>query len=123
MLYEIKNVKQYQGEPKRRWFFDHEIDLLVWFDDRDEIVGFQLCYDKLRDQRALTWFRGSGYHYNRVDDGERDGGRRGVKAIPVLLMDGSFDHRRIAAVFREKSKDIPNWISTFVYEKIASYSS
>lgn len=39
MLYEIKNIRQYEGEQKRRWFFDREIDLTVWFDESDDIVG------------------------------------------------------------------------------------
>jgi len=30
MLCEIKNVKQYDGEPQRRWFVDDYFDLIVW---------------------------------------------------------------------------------------------
>jgi len=30
MLYEIKDISQYPDEPKRRWFFDHSLDLTVW---------------------------------------------------------------------------------------------
>ena len=44
-------------EYKKRWFFDHEIDLLIWLNADNEIVGFQLCYDKLNNPHALTWFK------------------------------------------------------------------
>ena len=118
MLYEIKEIKQYRGEPRRCWFFDHEIDLTVWYDEQNEIVGFQLCYDKLAEQHALTWDQKTGYHHHRVDDGESDKSTRGFKGIPILLMDGFFDHKRIADIFQRKSKEICNDVSQFVYEKI-----
>lgn len=89
MLYEIKKVKSYKDEPRRRWFFDHDIDLTVWFDDADEIVGFQLCYDKPKNPHAFTWDKENGYRHHQIDDGERlDTLAR--KGIPTLMLDGSF---------------------------------
>ncbi|MFZ5562722.1 MAG: hypothetical protein ACOZBW_01615 [Thermodesulfobacteriota bacterium] len=118
MLYEIKKVSQHPGEPRRRWFFDHEIDLTVWFDPAGKIESFQLCYDKPGDPHALSWSRDGGYGHHRVDDGE-DGGGAG-KGIPILLADGRFDSQRIAGLFDRKSRDIPRYIARFVSVRIAS---
>jgi hypothetical protein len=115
MLYEIKKVKQHDGEPLRRWFFDHEIDLLIWIDESDEIVGFQLCYDKINDPHALTWHLKSGYQHNRIDDGD-------AFEIPILITDRQVDTKTIASAFKEKSRDIEEHITAFVYEKILDYA-
>ena len=72
MLKEYKRVRQIKGEAQRRWFSDDFFDLIVWFDESKNIVGFQLCYDILKISRALTWHQDGGYSHNRVDDGEND---------------------------------------------------
>lgn len=108
MLYEIKGVKQDSIEFEKRWFFDHEIDLLIWCDTKNEITGFQLCYDKLKDPHALTWFKDKGYNHNRIDDYREDkiGRRRGS---PILLADGKFEIEKIAEVFFRQSKNIDSF--------------
>ncbi len=121
MLYEISNIRQYEGEHRRRWFFDHEIDLTVWVDSADRIVAFQLCYDKTQNQHALTWRQDTGYHHNRVDDGESDDSIGRFKGTPMLFMDGEFDEQRIALLFRKESKDIPERIARFVYDRIKAH--
>jgi len=121
MLYEIKKVKQHPGEPRRRWFFDHEIDLTVWFDPANKIESFQICYDKPGDPHALTWSRDAGFQHHRVDDGEESGRAGYAKAIPILVMDGRFDWHRIAELFVRKSGDLPRYIARFVSAKIVSY--
>lgn len=83
MLREIADVKQIPGEPKRRWFSDEVFDLIVWENPAGGIAGFQLCYDKGADQRALTWFPESGLRICAVDNGE---GRPGKpKGVPILV--------------------------------------
>ena len=120
MLYEIKDVKSYDKEPKRRWFFDHDIDLTVWFDETEKIVAFQICYDKLKDPHAFTWRDKTGYHHHKIDDGERTG-TIAPKGIPILTLDGSFDKEKIARLFQQKSKDIDPKVSSFVYDKIMQF--
>lgn len=116
MLYEIHNIRQNEGESKRRWFTDDFFDLLIWLDKRNEITGFQLCYDKSGDQRALTWHRESGYTHNRVDEGESKPGK--PKSIPMLVLDGRFENEEIASIFKKKSTNIEKSISEFIYKKI-----
>ena len=67
---EIPDVEQVPGEPRRRWFFSHEQDLIVWFGADGAPVGFQLAYGKYRHERALRWKAGKGFTHDAVDDGE-----------------------------------------------------
>jgi hypothetical protein len=76
MLVEIRNTRQIEGEGFRRWFTDEFFDLIVWYDEKRTLVGFQLCYDKEGRERALTWTREHGFQHNRIDDGEVTGAQR-----------------------------------------------
>lgn len=119
MLYEIRNIKQNEGEPRRRWFIDDYFDLVVWIDETDEVEGFQLCYDKSVNQHALTWHRESGYMHNRVDDGEDKPGK--PKGIPILVTDGNFNHKKTAEIFKKESTDLDEKISASIYKQILEY--
>jgi len=120
MLYEIKNIRQYPNEPKRRWFFDHSLDLTVWLDGHGDILGFQLCYNKTQAPYALTWSRSGGYRHNRVDDGgENRAGK--MKRIPILLKNGVFSPLEVAEAFKSISGGIEPSISDFVYRKLIGY--
>lgn len=120
MLCEIRNVKQYGGEPQRRWFVDDYFDLIVWLGEGKEIIGFQLCYDKLKNQHALTWHKHSGYIHNRVDDGEHKPGK--YKATPVLVTDGRFEAEAVAEIFKRESKTMNKELARFIYQKLRKYS-
>ena len=121
MMNEIRNVRQHKGEAKRRWFFDSEVDLTVWVDDDNGLIGFQLTYDRPLTPHALTWFDGKGFSHNTVDDGEMPG-TMARKGTPILLPDGVFDIERVSQIFKNKSKEIDTEIAQFVYDKIRSYS-
>jgi len=66
MLRELANVRQVAGEPRRRGFFCHEIDLVL-FEDEQGICAFQLAYDKPRRERSLSWQRQGGFRHYLVD--------------------------------------------------------
>lgn len=99
-----KHVKQNPGEPHRRWFEDDYFDLIVWEDEKFAIIGFQLCYDKLHNQHAITWTEKTGFMHNKVDDGENKPGK--YKSTPILVADGIFDHETIAETFKRNSVDL-----------------
>ncbi len=119
MLKEYTHVRQIQGESKRRWFSDEYFDLIVWFDEDDKIVGFQLCYDINRTHRALTWQQHTGFTHHKIDDGENRPGK--VKASPVLVPDGLFDSLTIARRFRGASQHIDTNVADFVYSILQTY--
>ena len=114
MLYEINGIEQHRGEHRRRWFFDHDIDLCVWIDERGQIIGFQLVYDKSSDTHALTWREDGGYHHNRVIDDHWH--------LPnTLVADGLFEHDRMATLFWELAAEIDPEVSAFVFKKLLEY--
>lgn len=119
MLQEISQVKQIHGEPHRRWFSDDDLDLIVWLDERGEIIGFQLCYNKGDDQHALTWQREKGFSHNRVDDGEAKPGK--PKSTPILVCDGYMPKDDVAERFASAARDIDDAIAEMVLEKINHY--
>jgi hypothetical protein len=119
MLEEFKNVYQHEGEPKRRWFSDEYFDLIVWYTESNSIFGFQLCYDKQRNQRAVTWKYPSLYFHMRVDDGENQPGH--YKSTPILVPDGTFDYKGIAELFKKESLHIEPHITEVVYERVINY--
>ena len=118
MLREISAVRQIQGEPHRRWFTDEHFDLVIW-DEEKRIVGFQLCYDKSHDERAVTWKQESGFSHNAVDTGEDRPGR--YKASPILTADGSFDANKVAAQFLGQSGSLEGSSCEFIYTKLLGY--
>lgn len=118
MLREMKWVSQVEGEPLRRWFADYDLDLIIWQDDAS-VVGFQLCYDKSQQERALSWQPTEGFRHSWVDSGEIRPGRH--KPAPVLVRGGSFDVRQVARKFLDKSLALEREIAEFVYGKLMEY--
>lgn len=81
VLHEIKNVKQERGPGRRRWFESDGLELVVWLDARDEVTGFQICYDFGHGEHALTWRRQSGFAHTGIDAGDES---PFVNRTPVL---------------------------------------
>ncbi|MCG8614753.1 MAG: hypothetical protein MI802_00945 [Desulfobacterales bacterium] len=121
MLYEIKNISKSEEGLKRRWFFDTTMDLLIWLDASDQVVGIQLCYDKEKSSRALTWFQKEGYRHNKVDLGDEKRGRRG--GSPILGSDDLFDASTIAGQFKRLGANIDSEIYEITYEKLLAYNT
>ena len=118
-LRELADTRQIAGEPRRRWFNAPDLDLIVWLDERETPIGFQLCYDKQRFERALTWREGRGYDHAAVDSGEA--GYANYKRTPILVADGAFDSARISALFSEASIELPEPIREFVAQALQNY--
>lgn len=118
MLFEITNVKQFDGENAKRWFTDKYWDLYIWLDKDDNITEFQLCYDKTKKERALNWSEDGGYRHTKVDDGELPGR---MTMTPILVLDGVFKYQEIAHKFKMDSTGIDRKVADFVYEKILEF--
>lgn len=119
MLYEIRNVKQDDTGLIQQWFFDHEMDLLVWREKDGKIAGFQLCYNKQTNPHALTWFSEKGFRHNRIDYAEEKFGRR--RGSPLLTPDGLFDSRSISEQFVINSRTLEKSLRSFVHNKLLQY--
>ena len=120
MLHEIAKPRQVSGEGPGRWFTDPYFDLIVWYErERTVIAGFQLCYDKERDERAVTYRRGQGFDHKRIDYSEVSGR---IKMTLVVVPDGTFNYSTIAERSRRQSQKIEPEVREFVHKMLTSYS-
>lgn len=119
MLKEFKRVRQVTGYF-RRWYSDDYFDLIVWYDEASRITGFQLCYDRNRDEHAFTWRAGKGFSHNRVDDGEAD--YTVSKMSPILVPDGEFPVATVSARFAERSAQLDPEVRELVLAKLREFS-
>ena len=114
MLKEIRALKQHQDGLFRRWFEDDFFDLIVWYDQRQEIFGFQLCYEKSRDEHALTWREDRGYGHHRIDTGEQTVWET---SAPLLIAAGPFPRQDIIESFVERSTAIDSKVVRYVLQE------
>ena len=114
MLREIPSVRQIPGEAHRRWFEDERMDLFLWVEG-EEVVGFQLSYDKPDRERTLTWRRAGGYRHTRTDEGLRPGRHPGT---PLLVADGAFDAVRVVDEFRRRATGLDPMITDFILDRL-----
>lgn len=119
---EISNVRQIAGEHRRRWFTNAVMDLIVWLDDGDVPIGFQLCYDKGQAERALTWSALHGFSHMKVDDGESMPGV-GYKATPMLTAGAALDSQLVIGLFNANDARLPQAIAQFVRHKLGEFSA
>jgi len=119
MLQENVRKTEEGHEPRRRWFSDEYFDLVVWQSAGDGIVGFQLCYDKDRAERAVSWTRSRGYGHFRVETGEDSP----VKNMtPVLVSVGAPAKEPLLARFSEASRTLDPIIRDFILERLQEHS-
>jgi hypothetical protein len=119
MLREIRDVRQIAGEPRRRWFSQAGLDLIVWLNADESIHGFQLCYQKDGEERAITWLSDQGFSHKRIDDGEGRPAR--YKMTPILVPDGTFDKPTVISLFESAAQQLDPDIAAFVSKTLATY--
>ena len=119
MLREMAATKQRRSEPRRRWFYSDSCELVVWLDEADGVVAFQLAYDKDSAPHALTWKKPDEFVYAAIDSGETHPLK--PKASPILVANGAFDAERIASLFAASSAELPPEYVRLVSEKIRAY--
>ena len=116
-MIEIKNVHQKTGDSFRRWFSDNYFDLIIWYNDEKEIIGFQLCYDIKENEKAITYSDGK-FSHNKIDQGEDNPSKN---RTPILVADGIFDELKVLPKFEESAKNLENEIKEYVFRKITEY--
>jgi hypothetical protein len=119
MLRELPNTKQVEGEPLRKWYFSHDLDLVVWFDPAGVSCAFQLAYDKYRGEHSISWHFERGYCHYVVDDGER---YAGCFETPLLYANGPFKRDAVLEKFHALSSDLPSDIAELVAEKLRGFN-
>ncbi|OGV58051.1 MAG: hypothetical protein A2283_16030 [Lentisphaerae bacterium RIFOXYA12_FULL_48_11] len=119
MFTEVPDVRQITGEPRRRWWIDADLELIVWFDKNNRMIAFQLCYTIDGHQKALTWRERHGYFHSGIDSGENRPGRH--KSTPILIMNGIFDKETVGNRLTKSAQGLPGEIASFVQQKISEY--
>ena len=105
MLREIK-----QSGKKLRWFTDEEIDLFIWYED-DRVIGFQLCYDKTKYERAFTWYKDGREYHHSIDAGEASPNKN---MSPILVQDGYMNAKEVKDKFIKRAKNIDSKVTKLV---------
>jgi hypothetical protein len=118
MLREIRDVRQTPGQPYSRWFNDELLDLFVWQDEDGRIIGFQLCFDKDADERALTYSEANGY---LLEDVQAEGSSLDMGS-PVLANVSTLPFPRLLAQFAERGAEIDSRVFRHVMEKLEAYT-
>lgn len=116
LLEEIRAVRQNRGERKRRWFTSVQMDLYVWFGWWGAPVKFQLCYNKHRQEKVLTWSKANGYSHENIDPGEPAG--VGHKATAILVNTATAVEGSLGETFAAASINVPDRIRCFVLGKL-----
>ena len=116
-MIEIITSRRFDNDLRRRWFSDDYFDLIVWENQNKEIVKFELCYNKLKDEHAYVWEQQTGQSHFRVDDGEGVPDKH--KMSPIFMPDGLFDREDIKPRFLKAGENIDRYITGFVAEKLS----
>ena len=109
-------VTSENNEPVKRWFTDHDTDLFVWLDNDNHIIKFQVCYNRGKNEHALTWEDKQGFSHHAVDDGEEKVMK--MKKSPILVQDGQVDLPGVSGMFRNIGQELPAFIYNFILEKL-----
>jgi len=117
MLSEIVTKRTHSQGYRRRWFQSEKMDLYTWHTDSGASMGFQLTYDRLSDQRAITWVRGKGYFHARVDEGWPSF----VSRTAILVPDDRFDAYRVHSEFVAQAGQLDSDIALLVSRKLRDY--
>jgi hypothetical protein len=104
----------------RRWISDDYFDLVVWYESGQKVHGFQLCYNKSGNERALTWIRNRGFVHTAIDSGEST---PTANRTPILVADGAFPFELIISEFIARGKHLPAEIRDLVLTSIKDYES
>jgi hypothetical protein len=118
-LIEVRNCRQIRGEPQRRWFANRDLDLIVWFGEKNDICGFQFCYRETNAEYAVTWEEKQGFRRQFVDSG--DGYPRRRAMTPILVGNFAKPTRYLADVFRDHQDDIDPRLAGFVEAILQTY--
>ncbi|GAB6090018.1 hypothetical protein [Spirochaeta dissipatitropha] len=122
MLLELSSVRQIPEEGFRRWFRDEDFDLIVWYSDKFErkITGFQLCYDKQHDERAVTFIEPNSFQHHKIDDGETP---YNPKQSPMLIADGFFEAEPTISAFRGAAQQLEPELQELVVSTLERFST
>jgi len=117
MLLELQ-IRQSQEGRQRRWLSDDYFDLILWYEADGTPYGFQLCYDKPRWERALTWTRTTGFRHEAIDCG---GASAFGNVSPTLVPTRTALDPEVREKFIQRSRSAPLEIRRLVLQMLKEY--
>jgi hypothetical protein len=110
-------VRQEKNDYKRKLVGSGVVDILFWFDDKNEIYGFQFT---MREgeffEHAFTWSRDRGIKFRRVFTERREFLTNTLQAAE------EFPKEKFKQSFLEYGKNLKAEYRDFVMDKIDTYS-
>ena len=108
------------GDFPRKWMSDDYFDLIVWYESPSgaRIKGFQLCYDKAGDERALTWIEGRGFLHCSIDAGDD---KPTANRTPLLVAAGPFPKDKVVDEFGRRSAGLCAEVRELVGAKLREF--
>ena len=79
--------------------------------ENEEIVSYQITYDKPNAEKALAWSMENGFTHHGVDDGAHPGKYPGS---PLLVADGVLNLPRLVYMLNKNFGDIAPEIKDFI---------
>lgn len=117
MFKELKNVRQNEGEPRRRIFTCDNLSLTVW-QQNDSLKSFQICYEDNGEAMLFSWDADKGFSNRIIDQGESRLFKHKMAAVP--LANKSFNKEPMLSRLKSnKNAQIPSF--EFILNKISSY--
>ena len=109
-------ITQKESDLPRQWSSDDYFDLIVWYEADASIYGFQLCYDKYGEERAVTWTKNTAAAvHHLVDNGEPSALSN---MTPVLTKLAHFDAPPVIERFLERSALLKPSVRDLVLDKL-----
>ncbi|MCK5524778.1 MAG: hypothetical protein KAI83_16760 [Thiomargarita sp.] len=118
MLTEFQ-LKQDEPSSIKRWFQDDYFDLFIWQNNIGQIISFQLCYDRLENERVISWDQERGFGHHRVDDGESSPYKN---MTPIFIKEGVFlSYNEVVPKLIQSGRQISQDITSFILQKLNEY--
>lgn len=115
-MYKLKNPLQKDDGIRNEWYVNDYFDLVVWFDEEnDDILGFQLCYDKLYNEHSLTYKKNGRIQHNKIESSFSFNGS------PLVIANGEFKSFHIVKKFENDSINIDSHIREEVLNRLNEY--
>lgn len=99
---------------------DGYFDLYVWFKTDGEFYGFQLCYDKMGRERAMTWLSDQGFTHYAIDSGDTNPTKN---CAPMMVADGRMPVETVREAFSKHSSALDAGIRELVISRLDEYGS
>jgi hypothetical protein len=112
MLKELRSRR-----PQTRWFTDDYLELFVWLDG-EEVAGYQLCYDRTRAERCITFRSDGSFEHSAIDDGESDPTHN--RAPELIDTADRIDPRVLLQEFQARSGGLPAEITQGLTARLAA---